>query len=76
MENKHCPINFGDCSDCEFFIAKTCEHKFFDELNQQQLISFINLAHEMSFISNIERILLRELAKNVTEEDNDEDEEE
>ncbi len=30
MENidyKQCPISFGDCPDCEFWIAGECTHK-------------------------------------------------
>jgi len=71
MTNLNCPINFGDCNECEFYVARNCEHKFFYNLNKNELKKFINLSNKINFINNIERTLLIDLVNNCVEEEDE-----
>jgi len=31
-----CPINFGDCSDCEYYQDRECEYNEEDEKEEEQ----------------------------------------
>jgi hypothetical protein len=69
----NCPINFGDCPDCELYVENECIHNFWDEINQDQLIEFIKLAKTMGTITPHQAEMLEDLAEKCT--DNEEEDE-
>ena len=56
-----CPINFGDCSDCEFYLAHNCEYTTIANLNGVALRRFLELAYDLSYINRVEKDLLYDL---------------